>query len=556
MGNHHGHGNNHINPKKKGNMMQLRLSRGRSFLTQWGCNFLALALVACGGGGGDTSPSPSTGTGTIIGVVASNTTGTPIAGATVTVGTSTATTGTDGSYTLTGIAVTTRAVVNISANTYANGSKVTAVFANSTSRADAALLPVAYTATINPSTAQTVAVPSSSAIVSLPANGLRTSGNAAPSGNVSVSVTPIDPSSNPQIMPGDFATNDGGQIESFGAMDVSMSDAAGASINLAAGQSSTVRIPVAAGSSPTSTMDMWYYNSTTGQWVNEGTLTLFGTAPNQYYQGTVTHFSTWNADKRLSTTCVTGRVVDVNGASVGNARVESEGQGYVGTSTAYSAADGSFTIKIKALASAILTAKTATAQSNSTAVTGGVAGTTCTAMTTNLTLGSTTAGSATIKLTWGTNPSDLDSHLTIPIAGSTSRTHVYFGNPGSLTAAPYAKLDVDDMSSFGPEVITINRFIPGRYRYSVHHWSGTSTILASPARVELTLNGVTRVFTPPAGSPVSGSVWVVMELNVDSAGSVTVTPVNTYSSASTNPYYQPASSTVTKPPLVGDNWQE
>lgn len=268
-------------------------------------------------------------TGTVVGVVASNATGTPISGATVTLGTSTATTGADGSYSIAGVAATDRAVVNVSANSYAAGSKITAVFAGDTSRVDASLLPVAFTATLaSLSTQQTVAVPSSSATVVLPANSLKTASNTAPSGNISVSVTPIDPSSNAQIMPGDYSTNDSGQIESYGAMDVSMRDATGAALNLASGSSSTVTIPVAASQiSPPSTMDMWYYNTTTGQWVKEGTLTLNGTAPNQYYQGTVTHFSTWNADYRYDTTCVTGKVVDASGNPVRNARVDSEGRG-------------------------------------------------------------------------------------------------------------------------------------------------------------------------------------------------------------------------------------
>ena len=515
-----------------------------------GCNSSSSSAPANNNGGGST-------TGTVTGVVASNATGTPISGATVTLGTSTATTGADGSYSIAGVAATDRAVVNISANTFAPGSKITAVFAGDTSRVDASLLPVAYTATLTSlSTQQTVAVPSSSATVVLPANSLKTASNTSPSGNISVSVTPIDPSSNAQIMPGDYSTNDSGQIESYGAMDVSMRDATGAALNLASGSSSTVTIPVAASQiSPPATMDMWYYNTTTGQWVKEGTLTLNGTAPNQYYQGTVTHFSTWNADYRYTTTCVTGKVVDASGNPVRNARVDSEGRGYNGTSTAYSAADGTFTIKIKPNSQAIISAKTATAASNSEVVYGGSAGTTCTPMLADLKLGSTITGSAKIKLTWGSNPSDLDSHLTGPVDGSATRFHVYYSNSGSQTAAPYAELDVDDVSSFGPEIITINRFTPGVYRYSVHHYSGSSTIPASPARVELTLNGATSVFTPPATGTAltTDSVWVVMELVVDSAGAITVTPINTYTTATASAVGVVTTGTG-KLPMVGGNW--
>ena len=514
---------------------------------------LVCALMAgCSSGGGGETPLS---TGSITGIVLSNTTGVAIAGATVTTGTSTSTTGSDGSFLLSGVPVNANAVVNISAATYMKGSKVTAVFARETTRVDTALLPVTYTATITSlATAQTISVPSSSATITLPASGL-TGVAAAPSGNITVAITLLDPSSNPQIMPGDYSTSDGSKIESFGALDVSMTDATGAPLNLVPGSSSTVRIPVAAGSTPTPTMDLWYYNSTTGKWVKEGTLALGGVAPSQYYEGTVTHFSTWNADQVISTTCVTGKVVDTSGNPVGNARVDSQGQGYIGTSTAYTALDGRFSINIKADAAAIITAATAIALSNSEEVQGGAAGASCTPLTIDLTLGSTTTGSAKIKLTWGTNPGDLDSHLTGPQTDTSTRFHIYFFNDGSLTTSPFAQLDVDDVTSFGPEIITINRFTPGVYRYSVHHYSGTSTILASPARVELTLNGVTRIFTPPATSTTLGtdSVWVVLELTVDSAGGITVTPVNTYTTASTDAVARAIKGSG-KPPLVGSNW--
>ncbi len=515
----------------------------------------AFALAACSGGGssGSTTTTPTSTTGTISGVVIDNSTGTPIANATVTSGTSTVTTDASGAYSLTGLTASSRAVVNISATNYADGSRITAVFANGTSRADAALLPVAYTGTIDPTLAQTVTVPGSTASVALAANSLVTASNAPPSGNVSVSVTPIDPSSNPQIMPGDFSTDAGGQIESFGALDVTLRDATGAPLNLASGTSSTINIPVAAGTTPTPTMDLWYYDSATGQWTQQGTLTLGGTAPNQYYTGTVSHFSTWNADQLYNTTCVTGRVVDANGNAVGNARVDSEGQGYIGTSLAYSAADGTFTIRIKANSFAILTASKDTALSSSEVVLGGAAGTTCTAMSTDLALGSATSGSARIKLTWGTDPSDLDSHLTGPIAGSSTRFHVYYGNSGSLTTSPFAQLDVDDTSGFGPEVITISRFTPGVYHYSVHHYSGVSTILGSPARVELVLNGVTRVFTPP--SCATTSVWAVMDLTVDNVGNISVTPVNTcLTVVPASTFGSGTTANGAKPPMVGGNW--
>ena len=505
---------------------------------------LSVAFISCGGGGGGSDTPAAASAGKVVGKVSNNATGAGIANAAVTDGTASTTTGADGSFTLDNLAAASGKVLTVSAANFAFTSKITNVTAGNTSRVDVALQPVAASISIaSLATATTLTVANSPARVNLPANGLVTGAGGAPSMPVTASLTPIDPSSNPQLMPGNFTTSAGTQIESFGAMEVSFKDTSGASLNLASGQTATIRIPVTAADQLTApaTMPAFYYNSTTGQWVQEGTLTLSpaSTAPNRYYEGTVTHFSYWNADQVYNTTCITGKVVNSSGAATAGARVEAQGRDYNGTSTAYTAADGTFTLQVKSNSTVIVTASTSDALSNSEIVSTGAAGSTCTAIFTDLTLGavigSSGSGSAKIRLTWGTDPSDLDSHLTGPdslTAGT--RFHVYFSNRGNLTGNPFAELDVDDTSSFGPEVITIGKFIAGTYRYSVHHFSsfsGTGDFRTSPARVELTLNGSTTIYTPPApGATVLGpkSVWQVFELVVDGGGNVTITPLNTY----------------------------
>ena len=396
-------------------------------------------LSACSGGGGDSgtpsSPPPPPATGTITGKVSDNMTGGAIAGATVTDGTVTATTAADGTYTLSSAPVASRKVLTISANNYAFSSKICAVTTGSTSRVDVALQPVAAAITVSSlSSPQTLTVPNSPAQVALQANSLVTSSGAAPSMPVTANITPIDPSSNPQLMPGNFTTSAGGPIESYGAMEVSFKASNGASLNLVSGSTAVIRIPVPAAyqsGTPPATMPAFFYNATTGMWVQEGTLTLGGTAPNQYYEGTVTHFSYWNADQIYNTTCITGRVVDSSGNPVANARVEAQGRDYIGTSEAYTASNGTFTVNVKANSTVIVTAITSTSLSNSEVVTTGAAGGACTALPTGLTLGVTGGagtGTAKVRLTWGTDPSDLDSHLTGPDASNPSgpRFHVYY----------------------------------------------------------------------------------------------------------------------------------
>lgn len=500
---------------------------------------MLIGLMAGCGGGGDSTPTftPQTSTkGSVVGKVSDNNTGAGVAGVAVTDGTVSTTSAADGTYTLANSTAAANKVVSFSKASYAAGSKVATVTASGTTRVDVALLPVAYTTAItSQATAQTLSVPGSAGQVQLPINGLVTAAGGVPSGNITANLTPIDPSSNPQLMPGNYTTSAGGVIESFGAMEITFTDAVGSALNLASGKSATIRIPLADSSTtPPNTMPAFYYNAATGKWVQEGTLTLGGTAPNQYYEGVVTHFSYWNADQVYNTTCISGKVVNADGSPHANAKVEAQGRDYIGTSEAWTAADGTFSLNVKSSSTVIITASTSNSLSQSEVVTTGAAGAVCTALPANLILGAIT-GSAKIKLTWGTDPSDLDSHLTGPTTGTNgtvgTRFHVYYSNQGTLTSSPFAELDVDDVTSFGPEVITINRFVTGTYRYSVHHYSGAGNIFTSPARVELQLNGETRVFTPPNPSPtVIGvdSVWVVFELVVSSTGAVTTNPVNTY----------------------------
>ncbi len=474
--------------------------------------------------------------GTITGTVSDTSKGTTVPAATVTVDGASVATAANGTYTLANVSPGSGKVVTIAKADYVFGSKIVMVTAGGSTRADVSLLPVAYTTTFDPATAQILAPPGSTAQVDLGANALKTGSGAAPTGNVTANITPVDPSSNPQIMPGNYSTAAGDLIESFGALAVTFTDSTGAALNLGAGQSATIRIPVAAGAvSPPVTMPAYFYNASTGKWVEEGTLMRGGVAPDQYYTGMVTHFSYWNADQPYSTTCITGRVVDASDVPVTGARVEAQGRDYIGTSEAYTAADGTFTIQVKSNSTVIVIASDSNSLSQSEVVSTGPAGAICIALATDLKLGATSLGlgSARIKMTWGLNPNDLDSHLTgpDPSVSSTARFHIYFVNQGTFALPPFARLDVDDIDSFGPEVITVSKFNTGTYRYSVHHYGGSDTIFSSPARVELTLNGATQIFTPPNPGVVPigvDTVWTVFEIAVTSDGQFTVTPINTY----------------------------
>jgi hypothetical protein len=116
-------------------------------------------------------------------------------------------------------------------------------------------------------------------------------------------------------------------------------------------------------------------------------------------------------------------------------------------------------------------------------------------------------GQARIVLTWGTDPRDLDSHLTKDY-GSFREYHIAyysrFGTNGD-------NLDVDDQYSYGPETVTIQNIDPSaHYSYWVHLYAGVGTIAASPARVTITTSIGTSTFNAP--SSATGLVWRVFDI--------------------------------------------
>jgi len=131
------------------------------------------------------------------------------------------------------------------------------------------------------------------------------------------------------------------------------------------------------------------------------------------------------------------------------------------------------------------------------------------------------ANETRIILTWGETPSDLDSHLTGPNTNG-DRFHIYFAN--QTPDGVGANLDVDDVTSYGPETITITESREGLYRYSVHNYSDkfdnpSSTLAASEAHVRVyqgnELIGDFHVRNAP------GTLWTVFEMEDG-----IITPIN------------------------------
>ncbi len=496
----------------------------------------SILLSGCGGGGDSNetttaTPPPVVSVGSISGKAVDAVTGVAVAGANVTSGASSTTSDGTGNFTLGNVSVGDRVVVRASARNYAPNFETTTVSAASAGRVQIALLPQGSITSVNGATGGTATIAGSVAQAVLPANSVVQGDGSAYAGAVAVQLAVINPAANINSMPGDLLVASGtgtAPIDSFGALSVVLTGASGQSLNLGAGKTSTIRIPVGtrtgAGALPAS-VPLFYFNETTGLWVQEGTASL--SATRTYYEGTVTHFSVWNADQAFDTITYTGCLVDGAGTRIVGATVASEGIDYSGNSRATSGTNGIFTVPMKRNGTATILGVNGSTFTNT--ITAGPSGINIDNSASCLTFGAATS-SLSVTLSWGASPNDVDSHLYLP-----NGSHVYYSDRGSLTTAPFTALDVDDRSGFGPEVITVRRLMVGNYRYALRNYSGTNPpgLTGSPVRVELNRNGTSQIFTPTPGEVLNSNWWSVFTFTVDANCGINVTPVGTWSPAET-----------------------
>lgn len=494
---------------------------------------LSATLAGCGGssGGGSNDPEdgPSGETGgnttdTVSGLVRNYYTGEPVSAASLTLSSPELeesireVADEQGLFSLEALA----GLANVTITARAQGYGTNAILTSTTEGADndsleLSLMPAQLTEEFDSTQEATLSVGGIN-VTDLPANAFRTATGEPYNGTINTQVTILDPSSDPGIIPGIYEVQDetGAQqnMVSYGAVTYDFADDQGNLLQLQDGRPATVRIPLAGGlnwqNAPTSLPLAWF-NEQIGQWVVEGEATLSGTG--NYYEGQVSHFTTWNVVDTYEPTLVTGLVTNQDGEPVPNARITAQGASYNGFSTATTAADGTFSIEARPESQVLISAAQGTS-SNTREVNVGADG----ANLANPLVISPAA--VTIKLTWGENPRDLDSHLLGPADElGTEEFHVAFWNKTEAVGDTVIELDVDDVTSFGPEIVTIPEFpYPGRYRYLVHLYSGTGTIEDSPARVEFNINNETRIFSPANAQGTTSDWWAVADIVVDEAG--------------------------------------
>ena len=103
-----------------------------------------------------------------------------------------------------------RSIVNVRAAGYADNTMIVNMSAEQPRQTiQLHAVPIGSTASFDPAAASAIRGVDSTAQVSLPANGLKTTAGAAPSGNVNATITNLKPGSDAANLPGDYSTATG-----------------------------------------------------------------------------------------------------------------------------------------------------------------------------------------------------------------------------------------------------------------------------------------------------------------------------------------------------------
>jgi hypothetical protein len=223
----------------------------------------------------------------------------PISNASVTAGSSVATTDKDGHFIIKNAQLDKDAgFVQVTKPGFFTGSRTFLVNANTVNNVKIQLIPKVVSGIFAASSGGNVNIPGGGS-VNFSTGFINASTGNAYTGNISVSSFYLNPSDQnfSQYMPGDLkgisTSNKEDVLQSFGMVLVEMNDASGNKLQLASGKTATITLPIAAAlqASAPSTLPLWYFDDTKGVWKEEGTATKQG----NNYVGDVKHFSFWNA---------------------------------------------------------------------------------------------------------------------------------------------------------------------------------------------------------------------------------------------------------------------
>lgn len=157
-----------------------------------------------------------------------------------------------------------------------------------------------------------------------------------------------------------------------------------------------------------------------------------------------------------------------------------------------------------------------------------------------------------IVLNWGKNPKDLDSHL------SYNDQHIFWNNK----IGNKANLDVDDVDSYGPETITIDKRLDNQYYvYSVHNYSfrdqpNSNSLANSQAKVMVYVGeSLIRSYYVPTNQ--NGNLWTVFRINpegeIEDINQISSTTANANHIGSTVANYENQTTQIALVPVTSQN---
>lgn len=258
----------------------------------------ACTLIACGGGGSNNTTAPVTLTpvATAVGGKVLDAAGAPVSGATVSAAGALLTTGSDGSYTFSLDPATTTTVVLVKKTGYSTVAKELPVASGSTTQANLQLFADQVSTTF--SGASAASVPVNGATVNFTADSIKLADGGDYTGTVSIGASYYSPDTvqGVQAFAGPYTGIDAGatsSIVTMGFMEVKLTDAAGRPLQLKTGSPATLTFPASSNSANAASVPLWFYDETAQIWKREGTAARQADGT---YQGSVAHFTIWNAD--------------------------------------------------------------------------------------------------------------------------------------------------------------------------------------------------------------------------------------------------------------------
>jgi len=266
--------------------------------------------------------------GTVNGVI-TDVSGAAIVGATVFSGTTQTITDAQGKYTL-ALQANNTTSITVSMKNYSQNNRVVAVVAEQTTALDMTLVVVDVIESFNAD--EGLEVSTKGATITLPTAYTLEDGTSY-SGIVTakISYNRVTTVQGNKAFPGDYMglQTDGTQtvLQSYGFIDVTLEDTTGNALQLAAGALATLTYPMDDNIDETpTTIPLWYYDIVQGIWVEDGVATY--DVDTNTYTGNVSHFTTWNLDRKFDGAELNGCIEDINGIRIPTAQIFISGAGW------------------------------------------------------------------------------------------------------------------------------------------------------------------------------------------------------------------------------------